>query len=594
MASSGAAQAASAWARLADGSSVQKARASVEERPSRASTAGPFAYDLRAPLQLRVWRERSASAASTGQADDAARQAGDCGGDVVGGDTATPVRLELSVLQDTLQPPTHRRMVGKQRPPWDDAEVLRVDVPDSGAADTENRSMYARCYGHLLRRKASSLREAARAQRDDSGALSRYRLGALRSMRHDSRVQAVQDWPREDGHADGELKSWLLASFQVEAVVEKPAPCREKWLLKGTLCVLLTWNGEWGHFTVAAVGAIAVLAIEELCERLRSDERVRAVEAALQLMLAMVSGMYYVQDLAHCLEDCTKTYEAAVEAGLDRCSAGGPVRVHARAFLRYTSKSVARSSMARMLCGSATQKSSHARGQKSRANSGQGLYYVQWPKTGQILSGGSLSPFKDYLVSGEWIMNRVQANKITYEMARLELVRSAKNLPRLLPALEKWKKKRNLIMLESRKVLAEQGVAALRKPSRHVPAVHAWLALFRATRMRYKFLVLEGPSCVGKTQFSSSLSPSNKFPEVHCSECVEPDLRRYDALLHDVILLDEATCQLVFRCKNLFQASLRTVILASSRANCHSYQVWVYHKQLIVSSNRWSLELAQL
>jgi hypothetical protein len=105
---------------------------------------------------------------------------------------------------------------------------------------------------------------------------------------------------------------------------------------------------------------------------------------------------------------------------------------------------------------------------------------------------------------------------------------------------------------------------------------------------------LEGPSCVGKTQFSSSLSPSNKFLKVDCSGCVEPDLRRYDALLHDVILFDEATCELVLRCKKLFQASLSTVILASSGTNCHSYQVWVCRKQLIVCSNRWSLELAQL
>ena len=85
----------------------------------------------------------------------------------------------------------------------------------------------------------------------------------------------------------------------------------------------------------------------------------------------------------------------------------------------------------------ASHKSSHVGGLKSRANSGAGLYCVQCPKIGPILSGGSLSPFKDYLVSGEWIMNFVQANKITYEMVRLELVRSAKNLSRLLPALEK-------------------------------------------------------------------------------------------------------------------------------------------------------------
>jgi hypothetical protein len=131
------------------------------------------------------------------------------------------------------------------------------------------------------------------------------------------------------------------------------------------------------------------------------------------------------------------------------------------------------------------------------------------------------------------------------------------------------------MMLESRRVPAEQGVAGLLEPSRHVLAVDAWLAFSRTTRMLYKFLVLEKPSCVGKTQVSSSLSLSNKFLEVDCSGCVEPDLWRYESLLHDVILFDEAACHLVLRCKKLFQASLSTVIMASSCTNCHSYHISV-------------------
>jgi len=117
--------------------------------------------------------------------------------------------------------------------------------------------------------------------------------------------------------------------------------------------VLLTWNGEWGQFTLADVGATAVLPIDELCERLRSHERVRALEAALQAMLAKVSGMYYARNFACCLEVCAKTYEAAMEAGLDGCSVGVLVRVHARTFLRSCRKLAARSSKALMLCGSA-------------------------------------------------------------------------------------------------------------------------------------------------------------------------------------------------------------------------------------------------
>ena len=112
--------------------------------------------------------------------------------------------------------------------------------------------------------------------------------------------------------------------------------------------------------------------------------------------------------------------------------------------------------------------------------------------------------------------------------------------------------------------------------------------------MRYKFLVLEVPSSMGKTQFSSSLSPSKCCLELDCAGSTSPDLRLFDALRHDTVLFDEASAALVLANKKLFQASASYVSLASSGTNCHAYQVWMWAKRLIVSSNRWSLELAQV
>ena len=58
-----------------------------------------------------------------------------------------------------------------------------------------------------------------------------------------------------------------------------------------------------------------------------------------------------------------------------------------------------------------------------------------------------------------------------------------------------------------------------------------------------------------------------------------------------MILCDEGSVHMVLRYKKLFQASASFTTLASSRTNCHSYEVWAHGVQFIVTSNRWWKEL---
>ena len=71
--------------------------------------------------------------------------------------------------------------------------------------------------------------------------------------------------------------------------------------------------------------------------------------------------------------------------------------------------------------------------------------------------------------------------------------------------------------------------------------------------LRYRILVLEGPSGLGKTQFSVSLSPRSL--EVMRSNCDEPDLREFKSGKHDLVLLDEAKCILVLHLQKKAHAS---------------------------------------
>ena len=58
-----------------------------------------------------------------------------------------------------------------------------------------------------------------------------------------------------------------------------------------------------------------------------------------------------------------------------------------------------------------------------------------------------------------------------------------------------------------------------------------------------------------------------------------------------MILCDEGSVNMVLRYKKLSQASASFTTLASSRANCHSREVWAHRVRFIVTSNRWWKEL---
>ena len=145
-------------------------------------------------------------------------------------------------------------------------------------------------------------------------------------------------------------------------------------------------------------------------------------------------------------------------------------------------------------------------------------------------------------------MNLLQQRKLAFGDARVELLKAGKNLPRCLQNLNKWDHEEEQTLLQGHIGQVALKLSLLKRPFRKVPAVEAWLAQYQHDLFRYRFLVLEGPSGLGKTQFSVSLSPRSL--EVTCSNCEEPDLREFKSGTHDLVLLDEAKCILVLNCKN--------------------------------------------
>ena len=102
---------------------------------------------------------------------------------------------------------------------------------------------------------------------------------------------------------------------------------------------------------------------------------------------------------------------------------------------------------------------------------------------------------------------------------------------------------------------------------------------------RFKFLVLEGPTSLGKTVLGMNLFDNTFYCNMQC--CDEPNLVKFKYGEHDSILLDEITWQKVISHKVFFQAGVEGVYLSESVCMQHAYWKWLYHIPLILCTNRW-------
>ena len=113
---------------------------------------------------------------------------------------------------------------------------------------------------------------------------------------------------------------------------------------------------------------------------------------------------------------------------------------------------------------------------------------------------------------------------------------------------------------------------------------------------RFRFLVLVGPSVQGKTSKAMSLYPEQTL-KVCCGTCPDgilPSIAAFDWLKHRAIVFDEARPDQVLRNREVFQANQHTQTLGQSACNAFSYQVYLYHRALILCANAWDLSASSI
>lgn len=459
-------------------------------------------------------------------------------------------------------------------------------------------------------------------EESDGAVRPRWLMSPLRSLPKAERRTMVESWLQRDGDMDPETRAYVETVWlkRYQSGPQAKHPC-EGWFRGSEL--LLTYNGDWGLIP----WAVGVSSLDDVCRSLRSSDRILHLKEALSTKMEVWMVELGFDALVWSIELSKSSYEEAqrsssssAEAGhpghavpgyrgvpagatagavrpvAAHASEGTPLRVHVHIFMRFAAsrRRVKRPDCLRF-CGSLPRKS-HLQfnsGTGRRRNPGNaGCYYLQCPKKGMVMWGGTMEPYAHYQVNGEWIMNLVQMQKMTYENAKAELLRVVKGLPRQLQTLDLWYKEMKMAELQEEQRKVEVLLRAQMRPFWTVPIVEDWKHSYTSLAMRYKFLVLDGPSRTGKSAFARSLASSpSACLELDCSGASEPDARGFQRGVHDAIIYDEASVDMILACKKLMQAGIGTVTMGGSRTNIYSYSIWVHAIKMIVCSNTWQAQL---
>ena len=142
-------------------------------------------------------------------------------------------------------------------------------------------------------------------------------------------------------------------------------------------------------------------------------------------------------------------------------------------------------------------------------------------------------------------------------------------------------------------------VMRAQKPFRSIPEITLWAAEYdpEHPKDRYDFVVLGGPSRMGKTRFVQRQLADHPDDALmlDCADAEIPAMKGDDKVAqHKLTCFDEAHASMVIRCKKLFQASIDDVTYGSSPTNAFIHTVDVHMVKMVVCSNVWEAEKSKL
>jgi hypothetical protein len=411
----------------------------------------------------------------------------------------------------------------------------------------------------------------------------------------------------------GERAMWLACAMFGKAAIEVPlidetipvhnlphgvtlADIQEGKRVRG---IMLTYHGDWG-FDLPEISKTIDAGIV-------GDE-----------LTAMLAGHPYYMDLAdkffdHCLKLGRINGFSQVSISLEHCTKGeDPQRVHFHVMMSggfkrlsvqyfddFTFDGVRPSHCVCTTNGRAKAKKKEGQSDarmNTRAN--EAHFYLQFRKVGMLYSRTNYHKHTDFLVSSRWIMNNWKTRKLTYEHAREEVIAGRDRVKNTLVELDF---QHTLHVKETQQVCQARVKFLLRRnllEFREEPLeVQQWKAQYHDRNFgrlsRFKPLILDGPTRLGKTMWATSFFGSHCTLVLQCQGVSEPSLHaiRNNSQAYKCIVFDEGCWQLVHEHKMLFQAGQELVTVCQSPTNQSAYDVFVYALPMIVCSNQFRKDI---
>ncbi|CAE7545655.1 unnamed protein product [Symbiodinium sp. CCMP2592] len=423
---------------------------------------------------------------------------------------------------------------------------------------------------------ASYLAEHGRGGQDARAAAKReFTSAANKRQMLSSMLESGQVPPRLHAAATRLIMAWT-SETPLRGPHEVEEDVMSSYRGSGTM---FRYSGSWSRVDDAAMSAVLVAkghnGISEVCSRLKCHPYVQGLwDEFSAFRQQLVSSTPITR--------WTAAMELHVEASL---AANPPIpSVHIHFMFDAIGKTISfRNEPGLTFRNSQPYRSLAApvaRGRACKRAYDQGHFYSTPLKTGAILHATNAPPFKSYAVSPEWITSMWQGDKLSPESAKELYLKSKKHVKQYCDNVTSQVQMTQQSNLQERQAAAQAALLRMHRPRVYLePVEQEFLPQFQVDAFRRRFLVLDGPTKLGKT--TSSLAGPEHTLELNCASSMEPNLRDFNNDVHRAIVFDEASCAMVLRHKKLFQGGVQPLELASSNTNCYSYKVWVYGTMMI-------------
>jgi hypothetical protein len=266
------------------------------------------------------------------------------------------------------------------------------------------------------------------------------------------------------------------------------------------------------------------------------------------------------------------------------------------------------------------------RGRHSLAMQGQGHYYCLAPKFSSVFSTASDQPRLLCGVRTNWIIALYADGKISADVAVSEVVKYKRDVQRALAAISAAEHAAQEMRLADLVRQVELVDRSFWRPRVHLADVEeVFMRQFEVFRGRRRFLVLTGPSGVGKTDYIRALAADtriqNRIKETErCqsdqpdkipapahgggTEVLEvcahgdgsslPDVKRLSPVVHGWLLIDEITPVLVINNRRLFQGKAGWTNISGSATNVYAGRVCSWGVRIVGTANDWRERAAAL